>query len=211
MKDYYLSIRHPDPNNILEFDISPDFMQQISVLEYKFSDCLKNKDLNREKCISKFELPNNLDENLKTLYYLKILHKKFDYFYPKWINWTNTFFQNIKKHYSYESDMYKFWNNMWWEYSLKSCIFIVWFQIVKLVEEKEIFGYRYHCQVKMINEFKEYFDYEKHFFLHKKYLSDKTNIINQFNFLEKWFNKIIRQHKREYDEMKISDKFKRVK
>lgn len=223
MKDYYLSIRHPDPTNILEFDISPDFMMQISALECKFSDYLKNKDLktfksfllqrdpNSKKCISKFDLPNNLNENLKTLYYLKILHKKFDYFYPKWINWIKTFFQNIKKQYPDGDDMYKFWNSMWWKYSLNSCIFIVWFQIVKLVEERGIFGYKYYCQVKMINEFKEYFDFKKHFFLQEKYLSNKTNIIKQFNFLEKWFSKIIRPYKQKYDEIKISDKFKWVK
>ena len=223
MKDYLISIRHPDSSNILEFDISPDFMQQISSLEIKFSDCLKNKNLrsfksfllksnqNCKKCVSKLELPNNLNENLKTLYYLKILHKKFEYFYPKWIKWTKIFFQNIKKHYSDGDDMYKLWNNMWWKYSLNSCIFIVWFQMVKLVEEKGIFGYKYYCPVKMINEFVEYFDSKKHFFLQEKYLSNKTNIIKQFNFLEKWFNKIIRPNKQMYDDIKILNKWKWVK
>lgn len=202
MKDYFISIRHPDPNNTLEFDISPDFMEQISKLENKFECCLKNKylksfknfllkqDPNCKKCISKYDLPNNLNENEKTLYYLKILHKKFGYFFPKWINWINIFFQNVKKQYSDEKDMYIFHRDMWWKYSLNSCIFIIWFQIVKLVEERGIFGYKYQCQIKMINQFKEYFDFEKHFFLKEVNFSDKTNVIKQFNFLEKWFNKI---------------------
>lgn len=98
MKDYFISIRHPCPNNILEFDISNDFMFQISILEEKFYNCLKNRDLKSfkiflfdknnlkcEKCISKLEIPNHLNEDLKTLYYLKILYSKFEYFYPKWI------------------------------------------------------------------------------------------------------------------------------
>ena len=49
MKDYLISIRHPDPNNILEFDIRPDFMKQISALEIKFNDYLENKDLKKFK------------------------------------------------------------------------------------------------------------------------------------------------------------------
>ena len=224
MKDYYLSIRHPDPTNILKFDISPDFMKQISALEVKFNDYLKNKDLKMfksfildknnlkcEKCISKLELPNYLDEYQKTLYYLKFLHSKFRYFYPKWNKWGKTFFCNINKYYD-KNDMYlKFWNNMWWKYSLNSCIFIVWFQITKLIEERGVFGYKYSCPVKMLNELRNYFDFEKHFFLDEKYIQNGTNITKQFGFLEKWFKKIIRPYKKYFDEIKIPNEWKLVK